>query len=271
MSAAVISLESYMSVPLFRRLPRGVELTAEGRLLYEEVQPAFDRLQSLMQILSRRRSADELVLTMLASFAQNWLLPRLEHFRTVALNVGVRIYTDRRILDLGANRIHAGIRFGRGEWPGVRVQRLFDDWAVAVCSSAYARRASRMRTPADLLHGHCRIESSSESWEEWFEQARVKGRSSPAMFAFDDAGLTLAAARAGLGVALVRWSYAHGDLAAGTLKLAVPHSFRTEYSYYPAWPPAIEMHSAFVVFRQWLLEEARSFPVPPAAEGRGAN
>ena len=73
-------LEDRIGGPLFVRGTRGVTLTATGRLLAPAVSDAFAQLRGAFAQL-RESAANILAVTALATFATNWLVPRLGSFQ----------------------------------------------------------------------------------------------------------------------------------------------------------------------------------------------
>jgi LysR family glycine cleavage system transcriptional activator len=69
--------------------------------------------------------------------------------------------------------------------------------------------------------------------------------------------LLLAAAIAGLGVALARASFVAADLESGRLVRLFSRSVPTRYSYFIVYPPRSERLGKIQVFQEWLLEQVR--------------
>src|SRR5690242_6841220 len=75
-SQQIKSLESYLGVPLFRRLTRALELTRHGTAMLPRVREGLDCLAAAVET-TRRPGADALRVTAPPSFATRWLVPRL--------------------------------------------------------------------------------------------------------------------------------------------------------------------------------------------------
>jgi LysR family glycine cleavage system transcriptional activator len=86
-SQQVKSLEDYLQVQLFKRAGRRIELTAEGQQLLPGVRRGLDELEASMQHLKQHRAEGPLQVTLLSSFLQRWLLPRIGSFND--LDTGV--------------------------------------------------------------------------------------------------------------------------------------------------------------------------------------
>ena len=74
---------------------------------------------------------------------------------------------------------------------------------------------------------------------------------------FTETDILLRAAINGLGIALSRRLLAQPELDAGRLVRPVRHSVRADRSYYIVYPDSGERTPRLVIFRDWLLEQAR--------------
>ena len=121
-SMQIKSLEDYLQVELFRRGARAVRLTAEGQSLLPYVRRGLDELeQGFRTVKSGRGGA--LVISLLASFLQKWLLGRLPAFQHAHPEVDLQIRTSMELVDFARDDVHVAIRYGRGSWPRVHAER----------------------------------------------------------------------------------------------------------------------------------------------------
>src|SRR5271165_5157442 len=98
-SQQIKTLEAYIQVPLFRRSGRRVEITEEGLELLPAVRAGLDSLESAMQQIKQHRRGGPLHITLLASFLQMWLLPRIRAFRRSSPDIELRFHTSRELVD----------------------------------------------------------------------------------------------------------------------------------------------------------------------------
>ena len=77
-----------------------------------------------------------LTVSTLASLAAKWLLPRLSAFQEAHPGIDVRITTSTSLVDFKSDDVDAAIRYGRGQWPGLRADWLMADELFPVCSPA---------------------------------------------------------------------------------------------------------------------------------------
>jgi LysR family glycine cleavage system transcriptional activator len=81
-SQQIKALEDNLQTPLFRRSGRKVELTPEGAQLLPGVRRGLDELETTLQRLKRGRQSGTINVSVLSSFLQKWLTPRLADLRT---------------------------------------------------------------------------------------------------------------------------------------------------------------------------------------------
>jgi LysR family glycine cleavage system transcriptional activator len=263
-SAQIKSLEADIGVPLFRRHTRAVALTQDGAELLPGVRRGLDELRRAVERLRRERVGGLLNLSVPSEFLQRWLLPRLGEFTRRHPEIEVRFGPARAALDFERDDFHAAILYGTGHWPGLRTERLLDEWVFPVCSPALLSRLGPIETLEDFSR-YPLLHSRAEPWPDWLR--RVGGDTTRADVPPqpEDATATLAAVEQGKGVALARWSLVAADLAAGRLVRPMLPSVQQKSAWFLAAPAERFALPKVVRFRTWLLECCREFP-PPTGE-----
>lgn len=202
-SRQIRALEEDLGTPLFRRLHRGIDLTAEGSAYLAEVGAALTQLDRATHSLRAGRDAQPLRLSVLPSFAGNWLVPRLPSFEAAYPGIDVRMEATTAYADFRRDPIDLAIRFGRGPWPGVHSEPLVALEFFPVCRPGLRSGVPPLRKPADLA-AHTWLEEVHvpDAWPAWLRAAGVDGIRPPRMLQYDNAQLMLEAAMAGQGIAL---------------------------------------------------------------------
>src|SRR5699024_1472234 len=114
-----------------------------------------------------------------------------------------------------------------------------------------------IREPADLAHHtllHLRWQELGDTadWKTWLATAGVTGVDPEAGPRFGQESMTLQAAVAGNGVALIRTYIAADDLAAGRLVRPFAHTLPEEFGHYFVCLPAARNTPKVAAFRDWL-------------------
>lgn len=269
-SQQVRALEGQLGYPLFERLGASIRLTAEGARLLPRVRRGFDELRRAMDEAQRKQDARQLNISLLASFLQRWLLPRLPEFQQAHPDIDLRLSASNQLVDLADSDFHLAIRYGNGRWPGVRSRRLLEDWLVPVCNAEWLARHGPIRTAADLAR-HKLVHANTETWQEWVRASFGRRQQVQVHSELDDSTAAVIAAERGYGVALARWSLVSTDVQGGRLVCAADWAVHHYRAYYLVSTQARMQMPAVRRFADWILAAAADFPAPPLKPRRRAG
>ncbi|MHC2374480.1 LysR family glycine cleavage system transcriptional activator [Bradyrhizobium diazoefficiens] len=249
-------LEEELGIRLFIRQNRALALTPEARDYLPGVRAAFNDLRLATDRLLRRDDDKVLTLSTLASLAAKWLLPRLTDFQEQHPGIDVRITTSTSLVDFQRDDVDAAIRYGRGQWPGLRADWLMADELFPVCSPSLLRGDKPLQRPEDLRN-HPLLHTSnanSDDWRLWLTAAGL-----PADIAkqpgitFDMIFMTIQAAIDGIGVAMGRTSYVQDDIAKGRLVVPFKIALPADAGFYLVAPEGRREAPKLTAFRQWIV------------------
>jgi LysR family glycine cleavage system transcriptional activator len=260
-SMQIRSLEEYLRATLFNRSGRVVQLTPEGARLLPRVRKGLEELERAIDEARSDRRTGPLMITTLASFLQQWLMPRLQHFNEKYPEVDLRIHTSPQIVDFLRSDVQAAVRFGIGDWSQLHVEKVLDEWLAPVCSKAVLAKHGPIRSRDDLKRIPL-LHALSEPWAEWPDIKIASEDWGTGGSAFDDSVTVVRAAEAGQGYGLVRWSLASEAIRTGSLVLASPRVVKSPRSYYFVCPPSYISMEKIAAFREWLFEQAAQSPLP---------
>jgi len=269
-SHRVRGLEDALGFSLFLRLPRHVELTPSGQVLFAAVDEAFGRLQAGMVELDRLVSDNRVAVSCSPSFAIRWLVPRLGQLRADVPEIEVHVAADDRLVEPGVGVVDVCVRFGPGGYQRVHAVRLTHEDVRPVCSPLY-REQNRIERPEDLarcvlLHADALSHHTAHiGWQEWSAAASQTGLDPLSGVHFSHAHMALEAATAGQGLALGRSTLTADAIASGRLVRPFEHTLRCGFAYWLLMPRRSELRPAVEQFRDWLLEELK---VDAAARGQ---
>src|SRR6202163_2478694 len=155
-----------MGIRVFVRQNRALALTPEAKDYLPGVRAAFNDLRLATDRVLRRDNDHVLTVSTLASLAAKWLLPRLSAFQEAHPDIDVRITTSTTLVDFRSGAVDAAIRYGRGNWPGLRADWLMADELFPVCSPALLAGKKPLRRPEDLA-GHVLLHNSAGNNDDW--------------------------------------------------------------------------------------------------------
>lgn len=250
-------LETQLGFPLFERSGRGIVLNSAGAALLCSVQGAMALLDEGTMAASAAASGSEqrLRVSVLPSFAQRWLLPRMARWRERNPGLTLEIETSQQVVDLLRDGFHAALRFGRGPWPGVESETLFDTpLPLIVLASPETAAALPDHSPQTLARQP--LLGERELWQTWFSAAGLDTPITP-VASFNDAGMIMQAAEQGLGITLGRQLLAADALCSGRLVQISPISIEYEQAqtYHLVYRPSLRDWAPLVELKQWLRDE----------------
>lgn len=251
-------LEERVDCSLFVRGPRGLKLTAEGQRLLDKVAPHLEAIEDALKPLCARCD-NALSLSAMPSMTTSWLVPRLPNFVSKHPEVELNLDSSIELVDFADGRHDAALRYGVGDWPGLVVESLLEEWLTPVASPALLARRKRPRLE-DL--GDLPLLCPEDPWQEWFE---LHGGKPPRRYAasFSDSESRQRAAVEGIGVALGRTTMVRPLIEAGQLVALFPELMKAKRWHYLVYPERSRKHAGFMAFREWLLDEAARFRAAP--------
>ena len=169
-SQAVRQLEEHLGFRLFDRRSRPATLTEGGRILQRAVTEGLGRIAGA---ITEARALDleaeqSLTIACTVGTATYWLMPSLTGFHARHDDIAVSVRTTAQGLPPLMPGIDLAIRYGLGDWPDGRAQRLFRERVVPVCAPALAERLRLLDhdlTQVPLLH----VDAGVDDWLEWPE------------------------------------------------------------------------------------------------------
>ena len=257
-SREIRQAERLIGRPLFRRSPRGVELTPEGRQLLDAALSGLKTIADAVERIRQPNAARHLTIGADFGFAAHWLTPRLPDFAAKVPNVDVRIMTAQHVERTVIGDCDIAVMFGAGRWPGVKTTRLFQETVYPVCAPNYPVGSPTARpdwlAEATLLH---LVDTDGGGdwfgWSDWFEAANMKKPHRGRNLQFNIYTLVLQAAMAGQGIAIGWAPLVEPFIASGQLKRAHNTICRSTRGYFLARPKSGSGNPLVAEFEEWLM------------------
>ncbi|HET6161100.1 MAG TPA: transcriptional regulator GcvA [Dongiaceae bacterium] len=272
-SHAIRELEVDLKVRLFERSSRVVRLTPAGEILSRAVAEGLGTIGRAVQRLRAVDARPKLMVTTSPSLAAKWLVPRLDGFLAEHPEVDVRIDVSQRLADFAEDGVDIAIRFGTGDYPGLVVERLFEESVFPVCSPNLLKSRHPLKEPRDLKHHtliHIDWDAQWATWPNWAMWLRAAG--APEVDAtrglhLSQTSLALQAALDGHGIALGDSTLVADDLAARRLVRPFSMALKgpSQLAYHLVHAPRRSEEPLIKAFRRWVLEEVARTGVPDNA------
>jgi len=241
------ALETHFGVPLATRDGQTMRLTETGHELAAALGEGFDIISDGVARLTERQAAAPVNVTLTATFAEAWLMPRIGDFWARHPEVDLRLMPSVRLVDLRRDQIDVAIRFGTGDWPGVQVEPLLLDAFVVIAAPGYA-------APREGYAGKTWLFSRPASEQEiWGRRIGVDFETEPAQ-EMPNNSLVLSAVRAGLGVSIQSRALVEAELASGQL-VALHEGDAGGLGYHIVTRPGV-LRPGAKAFVRWLKLQA---------------
>ena len=188
------ALEELLGVVLFRRTPKGLELTPEGEAGLPALRDGFLMFEESVRAMQAGQGSNSLAIAAPRDFTSKWLAPRLAAYRRANPDLRFRVLASEAGVDFTEANLDLAIRLDEG--PG-------GEEGVALVPPGFVTVArAGLGSPDDAPH---------ISWPG------CPGSEEEPGLRVDDAGLALDAAAAGLGRASVPRLLALGAIEAGSV------------------------------------------------------
>lgn len=206
------ALEDVLGVVLFRRTPKGLELTPEADNGLDALRAGFLQFEEAVRAMQAGQSSKSLTIAAPRDFTAKWLAPRLAAYGRTDPELRFVLVTADENPDFTEANLDLAIRWSHdaGEHEGVRLA----DGAMITVASASGGGDTRIDWPGAPDSDNAGLRVS-------------------------DAGLALEAAANGFGRATIPHLLAEADLAAGRV-VAIDNGHPTESAYWliaplPQW------------------------------------
>src|SRR4030095_4602310 len=120
----VKSLEARLGVSLVVREGRGLKLTDEGAALARQLAKGFTAIREGVEAVRGADAVRPIQVTMSPAFAVSWLMPRIMDFQHRHPDLTLMLNPTAQLMELTPGGIDLAIRFGDGEWLGMKVASL---------------------------------------------------------------------------------------------------------------------------------------------------
>ena len=260
----IAATEARLKARLLNRNTRGVSLTESGALYYEKCKAIVRDADEAESIVQLRQSQAQGLLRIGTSvaFGRRVVVPLALDYMRRNPQVQLDLSFEDRYVDLVAQGIDVAIRMGRLADSSLGARFLGMNPWVMVASPAYLKKQGIPRRAQDLS-GHAALIYSSVVGDEVWRMHTPRGEAVTVpvsgRFRSNNVSAVLAAAREGMGIALMPRYVASDSLSLGTVREVLPDHTLAEQEIHAVFPsPKLVPGkvSAFVAFLQGRFGES---------------
>lgn len=226
-SRRVHAVEHWLATPLFVRHGRGVQTTPAGQRFIATAEQALASIRNSADRWRPTRGLPVVRMSVVPSLARLWLMPKMPVLQGMPADVRIELQLEHRVVDLNAGEADIAIRYGSGRSKGVATQLLFNERLYPVAAPSVARAVGARAKPQRIAQLPLLHDSDIHQWRAWLSANGMRYRAKQEDRRFEDYDLVLAAAEAGLGIALLRTpladSYVNTDKLVRISRASIPN------------------------------------------------
>lgn len=244
--------EERLGMELFERTPAGLRPLPALMVVLPQLTAGFTALQDGLAGLAGTDD-NVLNLTVGSVFASRWLIWRINKFTSLHSPIEVRLTVTGAMLDLSRPDIDCGIRYGRGDWPGVESSLIGGRPYQPVCAPSVARH---LKAPADLARVPViQDQTSMLSWDRWRTEMGLAADIKLTGPVYSDASLAFDAAISEQGVLLAADMMSADAISDGRLVRPFDHAVEGEQAYWLVTAKGRRQTRKVRALREWLSQE----------------
>ncbi|WP_027966216.1 LysR substrate-binding domain-containing protein [Halomonas halocynthiae] len=261
-SQQVKQLEDQLGFKLFRRLPRQLALTEEGRRLADVVENAYQAVGTEVRRLKSGVMSGVVRLRSVPSFLYKWLAPRLPRLQARFPEIELHIRAEDSSVSLREGDFDLALDLNDGHYSGFSITPLMEEVIFPVCAPGLLKDRPSLRDPENLawyplLHDITAWRGSHDyaEWERYLSAIDAPQTNVRRGYTFNRNHLTMEAAIAGMGVAIARLTLIRDELNSGRLTAPFSQQIPTGMHYGIVHAPGALDDRRIRAVHDWLVEE----------------
>jgi DNA-binding transcriptional LysR family regulator len=255
----IASLEDFLSVELFRRSRRGVKLTEAGLSYSRRVATQLDAVERDTLSVMGHTGANVIELAVVPTFGTQWLLPRLKDFQQRHPDVIVNLTNRTRPFLFADTDFDAAIYFGDANWSGTESHKLMGESPMPVCSPALLEGRDGLSPETIAEMPLLQQTTRPYAWRQWFNSQHLNIARDLTGPRYELFSMLAQAAMHDMGIALIPPFLIQRELAEKRLVIANRNALSSVKAYYLMIPERKVESASLKAFRDWLVEQARSY------------
>ena len=255
-SHQIKALEGELGVDLFERRHRGVELTPEGRQLFETLATSYRQISKRLTKISQGNELEATTVGSTTAVAALLLSPAIIRFWREHPDINVnQITQDRPFEDPRA--FDFILRYGRDHSSDLAHAPLYRDELVPVTTPDVARPLANCSLQDLAAQRLIHLDSPTHSWTTWAEWFQHLGYKADVVVGsrVTSYSVALQIARNGAGLALGWKRLIQPMLDSCKLEVVGAHSLPAPHQFYLVGPPDTELSHNALSLKAWIIDE----------------
>lgn len=264
-SQRVKSLQDRLSVDLFERVGRSVQLSPEGKKLLALTSDAFEALDHGIGKIQSQHSRETLVVSSIPSFAMDWLMPRMQSWYEFSDGLPLQVRADLEVMTphlMVRNGIDLAIQCDPFEYEDLYVQELAPELLCPVASPEFVKgldleNLEEILKSAVLIHDETpwKGAAATTEWRIWLDELGLDVEASETGIFHNLAYLAQRSAEMGHGLAMGRRLLVADQVAAGSLVFLSDRFVRSPATYKFVSRHKFSDSPQMLMFTKWIRRE----------------
>ncbi len=257
-SHQIKALEDFLGIPLFIRRNRKLLLTDEGQNYWPKIRDIFENLTAATEQLRTQVAGGPITVSVIPTFATEWLIPRLSRFNETYPEIEVRLKASDAIVDFLQEDVDLAIYYESGSYPGLHSVTLLNERLTPLCSPSLLEGDIPLSSPEDLKHHNLLHDFNTNDWRRWLRLAGVKGIELNRGPVFSHSSMVQQAAVFGQGIAMGHLVLSQAEVKAGRLVQPFELMMESDLSYDLVCPIESAQRPKIKAFIDWLVETVQT-------------
>lgn len=256
-SQQIKGLEDQIGKRLFERDAKGIQLTASGRSLFDELSDTFDVIEKAWSGAAHKQPRQtRLVISTTSTIASSWLIPALSDFKERCPTIEISIQICNGLSDLKHGHVDISIQREMANSPDNHATRLWSSYLIPVCSPTLLTQQRTIESPQDCLTYPLLQDTERNYWKVWMNAFGMGNRKMIQGSSYGDESLLISAACAGQGIALVNSVFASEALQSKRLVQVTHATSELKFDYFVYCAKERREEWAIVEFMKWAVQQA---------------
>ncbi|MEL7297919.1 MAG: LysR substrate-binding domain-containing protein [Pseudomonadota bacterium] len=253
-SHQIKSLEEELDIKLFDRAGRQLQLTDEGRSLYEQLGPLIEQVDDVVSAHTGAPPSKRIRISVQPFFGSEYFVPRLSAFTQAHPDIDIYVASSDESADTHPKDADLSIRLYRNPPSELTFERLFP-LRLAPAGSPEFKRAMQVREQAIqtdfplIVH-----ETLPHAWRDWSKATGIQLPERQKVTRLESMIAVLRATQKGLGAALVPVPMGELWFTEGSVVRLFESEYEASSAYYLVWREDGSDDEAIAVFRRWVLD-----------------
>jgi len=255
-------LENQLGVTLFHRQSKGVCLSFAGEALKRHATSGVRDIQHGVLQSQFASKKEKLVIAVIPSLFQLWLMPRLGDFCDEFPQIELEFVAVDQLVDFTTGQYDGHIHFGSGDYKSCEAKFLRNEKVYPVCHPDLVKAASDssheglIKEHQLLIYkGGIEDEPGGVSWGSWLRNFSIEKPSELNQMWFSHVSMAILAAKLKQGIALGWHQMVIDDISNGQLCRLTDSEISTSFNYYLVAPSRSWKNKPFSHFSSWLEEK----------------